>query len=68
MGLAQLDRVLTDSQIGSIVAFLRTLTGAYRADGRAGERPTSRDSRTPMKSSALAAGGALLLALLTWCC
>jgi cytochrome c peroxidase len=30
MGLAQLDRVLTDSQIGSIVAFLRTLTGAYQ--------------------------------------
>src|SRR6266436_9851891 len=30
MGLAQLDRVLTDSQIGSIVAFLRTLSGTYR--------------------------------------
>ena len=30
MGFAQLDRVLTDSQIGSIVAFLGTLTGNYR--------------------------------------
>jgi cytochrome c peroxidase len=30
MGLAQLDRVLTDSQIGSVVAFLRTLTGEYQ--------------------------------------
>ena len=33
MGLSQLDRVLTDSQIGSVVAFLRTLTGTYQ--GRA---------------------------------
>jgi cytochrome c peroxidase len=30
MGFAQLDRILTDSQVGSIVAFLRTLTGTYR--------------------------------------
>jgi cytochrome c peroxidase len=30
MGLAQLDRVLTDSQVGSIVAFLGTLSGTYR--------------------------------------
>jgi cytochrome c peroxidase len=30
MGFAQLDRVLTDSQVGSIVAFLRTLTGTYQ--------------------------------------
>ena len=30
MGLAQLDRALTDSQISSIVAFLGTLTGTYR--------------------------------------
>jgi cytochrome c peroxidase len=30
MGLAQLDRVLTDLQVGSIVAFLGTLTGTYR--------------------------------------
>ena len=28
--LAQLDRVLTDQQIAAIVAFLNTLTGAYR--------------------------------------
>jgi cytochrome c peroxidase len=30
MGLAQLDRVLTDQQIAAIVAFLNTLTGTYR--------------------------------------
>ena len=30
MGIAQLDRVLTDQQIAAIVAFLNTLTGAYR--------------------------------------
>jgi cytochrome c peroxidase len=30
MGLAQLDRVLADSQVGSIVAFLGTLSGTYR--------------------------------------
>jgi cytochrome c peroxidase len=30
MGLAQLDRVVTDSQVGSIVAFLGTLSGTYR--------------------------------------
>jgi cytochrome c peroxidase len=30
MGTAQLDRVLTDEQIASIVAFLNTLTGSYR--------------------------------------
>jgi cytochrome c peroxidase len=33
MGLAQLDRVLTDQQIAGIVAFLHTLTGTYK--GRA---------------------------------
>jgi cytochrome c peroxidase len=33
MGLAQLDRVLTDQQIAAIVAFLNTLTGTYQ--GRA---------------------------------
>jgi cytochrome c peroxidase len=32
MGVAQLDRVLTDSQIASIVAFLKTLTGTYRGN------------------------------------
>jgi cytochrome c peroxidase len=30
MGLAQLDRVLTDQQIAGIVAFLGTLTGTYK--------------------------------------
>jgi len=30
MGVAQLDRVLTDQQISAIVAFLNTLTGNYR--------------------------------------
>ena len=30
MGIAQLDRVLTDQQIAAIVAFLYTLTGTYR--------------------------------------
>jgi cytochrome c peroxidase len=30
MGLAQLDRVLTEAQVGSIVAFLGTLTGTYQ--------------------------------------
>jgi len=30
MGIAQLERVLTDQQIASIVAFLNTLTGTYR--------------------------------------
>jgi cytochrome c peroxidase len=32
MGVAQLDRVLTDQQISVIVAFLNTLTGTYRGD------------------------------------
>jgi cytochrome c peroxidase len=30
MGLAQLDRELTDQQVAAIVAFLNTLTGTYR--------------------------------------
>jgi cytochrome c peroxidase len=30
MGIAQLDRVLTDQQIAAIMAFLNTLTGTYR--------------------------------------
>jgi len=30
MGIAQLDRALTDGQIVAIVAFLHTLTGTYR--------------------------------------
>lgn len=32
MGIAQLDRVLTDQQITAIVGFLDTLTGTYRSD------------------------------------
>jgi cytochrome c peroxidase len=32
MGIAQLDRVLTDQQIAAIVAFLNTLTGTYRSE------------------------------------
>jgi cytochrome c peroxidase len=32
MGIAQLDRVLTDEQIAAIVAFLDTLTGTYRSE------------------------------------
>ena len=30
MGIAQLDRELTDQQITAIVAFLNTLTGTYQ--------------------------------------
>jgi cytochrome c peroxidase len=32
MGIAQLDRLLTDQQIAAIVAFLDTLTGTYRSE------------------------------------
>ena len=32
MGYVQLDRVLTDQQIASIAAFLKTLTGVYRGE------------------------------------
>jgi cytochrome c peroxidase len=32
MGIAQLDRVLTDQQISVVVAFLNTLTGTYRGE------------------------------------
>ena len=42
MGIAQLDRVLTDRQISAIVAFLNTLTGAYR-----GEMVTPAAARPP---------------------
>lgn len=31
MAFAQLDDTLTDQQVDAIVAFLRTLTGTYRA-------------------------------------
>ena len=30
MGIAQLDRALSDQQVAAIVAFLQTLTGTYR--------------------------------------
>ena len=30
MGIAQLDRVLTEQQIAAVVAFLNTLTGTYK--------------------------------------
>jgi len=30
MAAAQLDRTLSDQQVDSLVAFLRTLTGTYR--------------------------------------
>jgi cytochrome c peroxidase len=42
MGTAQLDRVLTDEQIASIVAFLNTLTGSYRGHA---VRPATAASR-----------------------
>jgi cytochrome c peroxidase len=42
MGLAQLDRELTDQQIAAIVAFLKTLTGAYRGQPIRAPTGTSR--------------------------
>jgi cytochrome c peroxidase len=39
MGVAQLDRLLTDQQVVAIVAFLNTLTGSYR--GRAVTLPAA---------------------------
>jgi cytochrome c peroxidase len=39
MAGAQLDRTLTDQQVSSIVAFLRTLTGNYRGAPIAGAEP-----------------------------
>jgi cytochrome c peroxidase len=44
MGLAQLDRVLTEQQITAIVAFLNTLTGTYR--NQAVRPATSRSGST----------------------
>jgi cytochrome c peroxidase len=41
MGLAQLDRELSDQQIAAIVAFLKTLTGAYRGRAIRAARGTS---------------------------
>ena len=42
MGIAQLDRVLTDQQIATIVAFLDTLTGTYRGQAVGPPRHTAR--------------------------
>ena len=53
MGIAQLDRVLTDQQIAAIVAFLNTLTGTYR--GQAVRPATGRTARrhgAPMRTLA----------------
>jgi cytochrome c peroxidase len=38
MGAAQLGRALSDQQVGSIVAFLKTLTGNYRGEPVVGAR------------------------------
>jgi cytochrome c peroxidase len=45
MGLAQLDRVLTDEQVEAIVAFLNTLTGNYA--GHPVARPPAGSGATP---------------------
>ena len=45
MGIAQLDRVLTDQQIAAIVAFLNTLTGTYRGQAVAAGHATPRAAR-----------------------
>jgi cytochrome c peroxidase len=42
MGLAQLDRELTDQQVAAIVAFLKTLTGVYRGQPIRAASGTSR--------------------------
>jgi cytochrome c peroxidase len=39
MAASQLDRTLTDDQVGSLVAFLRTLTGNYRGSPVSGAAP-----------------------------
>ncbi len=39
MAAAQLDRTLTDQQVASVVAFLRTLTGNYRGAPVVGAKP-----------------------------
>jgi cytochrome c peroxidase len=45
MGIAQLDRVLTDQQIAAIVAFLDTLTGTYRSEAVRPATDTPRSAR-----------------------
>lgn len=47
MGIAQLDRVLTDQQISAVVAFLDTLTGTYRGEA---VRPAAAKPRTDAAS------------------
>jgi cytochrome c peroxidase len=47
MGIAQLDRVLTDQQIAAIVAFLDTLTGTYRSEAVRPETDTPRAATAP---------------------
>jgi cytochrome c peroxidase len=47
MGFAQLDRVLTDQQIGTIIAFLNTLTGTYRGQAIAPDATTHRAAVIP---------------------
>jgi cytochrome c peroxidase len=44
MGVAQLDRMLTDQQIASLVAFLGTLTGTYRGEAI---RPSAAEPHAP---------------------
>ena len=59
MGIAQLDRVLTDQQIAAIVAFLDTLTGTYRGrPDRARQRDTAAPARPPHEAVAGRARGA----------
>ena len=67
MGIAQLDRVLTDQQIAAIVGFLNTLTGTYRGrGGTAGDCHTARGLCAPMRNLPGILGVSLLLVLLTW--
>jgi len=47
MGIAQLDRVLTDQQVAAIVAFLDTLTGTYQG------QPIRPAAATPRAATAL---------------
>jgi cytochrome c peroxidase len=47
MGIAQLDRELTDLQIAAIVTFLKTLTGTYRGQAVAPAAGASRASMAP---------------------
>jgi cytochrome c peroxidase len=47
MGLAQLDLVLSDQQVGSIVAFLGTLTGAYGGRSVVPARAAQPSAETP---------------------